>query len=223
MSLVEPVVQQAVVPEPEFAVVSASARRHAALPAIEFDVQVSEPSGRQVYVIALSAQVMIEPARREYDTASKERLVELFGAPERWGTTTNSLVWHRADVLVPSFTGSTTFRVPVPVSYDLEVAGAKYFDAVTGGDVPLAFNFNGTIHYRGDDGRLQMSLVPWSCSADFAFPVTVWKEAIQHTYPNARWVTLHDETLRALLAEKARRGSATVDAAIAALLKDAGA
>ncbi|MEA2145796.1 MAG: hypothetical protein QOG59_1383, partial [Solirubrobacteraceae bacterium] len=73
MSLVEPVDEpQAVAPEPEFSVLSASARRHAALPAIEFDVHVSEPSGRQVYVIALSAQVMIEPARREYDAASKE-------------------------------------------------------------------------------------------------------------------------------------------------------
>lgn len=209
---------RSIVPEPEFTVLSASARRHAAVPAIEFDVSVSEPTGRQVYVIALSAIVMIEPARREYDDESKERLVELFGPPERWGTTTTAIVWNRSDVLVPTFTGSTTFRVPVPVSYDLEVAGAKYFDAVSAGTIPLALNFNGTIHYRDDDGRLQVTLVPWSCSAEFAFPVEIWREAIDHAYPHRRWVTLHDETLRALLADKARRGVPTVDAAIAALL-----
>ena len=37
---------------PEFEVLSATARRHAAVPAIDFDVHVSEPSGREVYAIA---------------------------------------------------------------------------------------------------------------------------------------------------------------------------
>ncbi len=211
-----------VAPEPEFAVLGAAARRHAALPAIEFDVHVAEPSGRQVYVMALNAQVMIEPARREYDAGTKARLVELFGAPERWATTTNSLVWDRVDVVVQGFTGSTTFRLAVPVSYDLEVAGAKYFDGLSGGEVPLALNFNGTVHYRDDDGRLQLALLPWSCSAEFRFPAAIWREAVDDTYPNARWVTLHEHTLRALLAEKVRRGVPTVDAAVAALLEERG-
>ncbi len=34
---------------------------------LTFDLQVSEPSGRQVYMIALTIQLMIEPARRRYD------------------------------------------------------------------------------------------------------------------------------------------------------------
>ena len=34
----------------------------AAVPALDFDVHVSEPGGRSVYAIALSAQIMIEPA-----------------------------------------------------------------------------------------------------------------------------------------------------------------
>jgi hypothetical protein len=209
-------------PEPEFSVLGVTARKYAALPALEFDVHVTEPTGRQVYVIALSAQIMIEPARRQYDGEARQRLVELFGPPERWATTTRSLVWHRADVLVPSFTGATTFSVPVPCTFDLEIAAAKYFNAVEGGEVPLAFNFNGTIHYRGDDGRLQMSLVPWSCSAEYRFPVEVWHQAVDDYYPSARWVAIHAETLHALLAEKARRGAPTMDAAVAGLLKDAG-
>ena len=96
-----------VAPEPEFKVLGATGRRHAAVPAIDFDVHVSEPGGRHVYAIALTAQVMIEPARRQYDAETREKLVELFGPPERWATTTRSLVWHQADALVPGFTGST--------------------------------------------------------------------------------------------------------------------
>ena len=50
-------------PEPEFAVLGARPVRYAAAPMLSLDLQVSEPSGRQVYMIALHVQVMIEPAR----------------------------------------------------------------------------------------------------------------------------------------------------------------
>ena len=207
-------------PEPEIEVIGASARRYAAVPILDFDLQVSEPGGRQVYLIALSVQVMIEAARRSYDAETRERLVELFGPPERWATTTRSLLWTQVDVLVPTFTGSTTFRVPIACSYELELAAAKYFHAVRGGEVPLAFNFNGTIYYRGDDGRLQMALVPWSCSAEYRLPLGVWHELIDHYYPNSGWVPLSTGTLDALQAEKARRGLPTFDACVAQLLEE---
>ena len=193
-----------VAPEPEFHVLGAAGRRHAAVPALDFDVHVSEPGGRHVHAIALSAQIMIEPARRAYDAETREKLVELFGPPERWATTTRSLVWHQADVLVPAFIGSTTFRVAVPVSFDMEVASSKYL--------------YGTVHYRGDDGRLQMSLVPWSCTAEFRMPVSIWSDLIEHYYPRSGWIPLHERTLQALQAEKARRGLPTLDACVAELL-----
>lgn len=210
-----------VAPEPEFTILRAAPRRHTALPTLEFELEVVEPSGRAVHLIALTAQIMIEPARRAYDAASRERLVELFGPPERWATTTRSLMWHRADVVVAAFTGATTFTVAVPCTFDLEVAAARYFHAVERGLVPLAFNFNGTIHYLDDDDRRQIALVPWSCSAGFDFPVDAWHAAIADHYPHARWVALHEDTLAQLLADKARRGVPTIDAAVAALLAEA--
>ena len=79
--------------------------RYAAAPMLVLDLQVSEPSGRPVYMIALTIQLMIEPARRRYDDATREQLIELFGTPERWSVTTRSLVWCQLDVLVPAFTG----------------------------------------------------------------------------------------------------------------------
>ncbi len=201
-----------VAPEPEFQVLGATGRRHAAVPALDFDVHVTEPGGRQVHAIALSAQIMIEPARRTYDAETRAKLVELFGPPERWATTTRSLVWHQADVLVPAFIGSTTFRVAVPASFDMEVASSKYLYGLPDGELPLAFNFNGTVHYRGDDGRLQMSLVPWSCTAEFRMPVSIWSDLIEHYYPRSGWIPLHERTLQALQREKARRGLPTLDA-----------
>jgi hypothetical protein len=211
--------QAPVAPEPAFQVLGATGRRHAAVPALDFDVHVTEPGGRRVHAIALTAQVMIEPARRDYDADTRARLVELFGAPERWATTTRSLVWYQADALVPAFTGSTTFRVSVPASYDMEVASAKYLNGLPGGEVPLAFNFNGTVHYRGDDGRLQMSLVPWSCSAEYRLPVQTWRELIEHYYPRTGWIALRRETLDALGREKTERALPTFDACVAELLE----
>ena len=56
------------------------------------------PTGREVYTIALSTQIQIDPARRTYDDATRARLVELFGAPERWGATTHSFQWARIEL-----------------------------------------------------------------------------------------------------------------------------
>ena len=204
---------------PEFEVIGATVRRHAAAPAIDFDVHVSEPSGRQVYAIALTAQVMLEPARRRYDAETHARLEEMFGRAEGWATP-NNVLWHQADALVPSFTGATTFRVAVPVSLDMEVGSAKYLSGLEDGEVPLAFNFNGTVHYRETDGRLQLSLVPWSCSASFRMPVATWRQAVDHYFPHARWISLHAETLAALQAEKRARGLPTLDATVAGLLEE---
>jgi hypothetical protein len=208
-------------PEPEFAVLSARPVRHAAVPMLTLDLQVSEPSGRQVYMIALRIQLMIEPARRAYDDETRGRLVELFGAPERWAVTTRSLVWSQLDVLVGAFTGTTTVPVAVPCSSDLELAAAKYLYSLPDGMAPLALHFNGTIYYRDEDGGLQMVLVPWNKSIDFRMPVSVWRETIEHYYPATGWAALGADTLAALQRAKLDRGLATLDATVSALLGEA--
>jgi hypothetical protein len=208
-------------PDPEFEVLGAHSVRYAAAPMLALDLQVSERSGRSVYMIALTIQLMIEPARRRYDEDTRERLVELFGAPERWAVTTRSLVWSQLDVVVPAFTGSTTVTVPIAVNYDLELAAAKYLHSLPDGEAPLALHFNGMIYYPGADGGLQMVLVPWTKSIDFRMPVSVWKQTIEHYYPNTGWLALRSQTLQALQREKLERGLATLDACIEELLLEA--
>jgi hypothetical protein len=202
----------------EFTVLDAEPIEHAATPGVRLHLRVTEPQGREVYTIALSTQINIDPARRTYDDTERERLVELFGAPERWSATTHSSQWARVDALVPSFSGETTFTIEVPCTYDLEVASAKYFDALTDGDIPLSLHFNGTVLYAGEHERLQVVLVPWSCSARWRMPVEVWRRTIDAHYPGGGWVRLQSETLQALSRRKAERGDHSFDDTLRGLL-----
>jgi hypothetical protein len=202
----------------EFTVMGAEPIEHAATPGVRFHLHIAEPEGREVYTVALSTQIHIDPARRAYDAEERERLVELFGAPDRWGATTHSFQWARVEALVPSFTGSTLFTIELPCTYDLEVASAKYFDSLADGEVPLSFHFNGTVLYRGSEDRLQVVLVPWSCSSRWRMPVDVWRRTIAAHYPGGGWIRLQRETLEQLARRKAERGLHTFDDTVRELL-----
>jgi hypothetical protein len=208
---------------PEFEVHDVTWVRDAAAPTLSFALGVRETSGREVFTIALTAQINIDPARRRYDEQTREALVELFGAPERWAATTKSFVWAQVGTLVPSFTGETTFTLPVPCTFDHELAAAKYLYSVTDGEVPLSFHFTGSVLHRGDAGQLQVVLIPWTCSADWRMPVATFAEMMAHHYPNGGWLALHPETLAALSRFKARRGLPSYDACLAELLAEEGA
>jgi hypothetical protein len=208
-------------PQPDFEVLGVRAVKYAAAPMLTLDLQVTEPSGRPVYMIGLTIQLMIEPARRTYDDATRANLVGLFGPPERWSVTTRSLVWSQLDVVVPAFTGQTTVAVPISCNFDLEVAAAKYLHSLPDGEAPCALHFNGMIYYPDDRGGLQMVLVPWTKSIDFRMPVSVWKETVEHYFPNTAWVGLRAETLEALQREQVARGLATADDCVRILLDEA--
>jgi hypothetical protein len=208
--------------EPDFSLAGVRVAADAAAPTLLFDVDVTEASGREVFTIALSAQIHIDPARRAYDPETRARLIDLFGEPERWAATTHSFLWAHAVTLVGSFAGSTTCTLPVPCTYDLELAAVKYFYALPSGAVPLSFHFTGSVLYRDDDGRLQVVLVPWSCSAHWRMPIRVWHEMMERLYPNGAWARLHADTAARLRRRQAELGLPSLDACIAGLLDEAG-
>ncbi len=209
------------VEDPQFTVLDVSALRHAATPTLRFDLHVSDPAGREVYAIALSVQIQIDPAAREYDDATRERLVELFGAPERWASTTHTFEWARVEVLVPSFVGATSFAVQVPCTYDLEIAAAKYFYSLPGGMVPLTFLFSGMVLYREEGGgAMHVTPVPWSCTTRWRMPVEAWKDAMVAQYPGGGWIRLTTDTLDALMDRKAAGGHHSFDALVDGLLHE---
>ena len=206
------------VPAPEFEITGAAHLAFAATPTMLFGALASEPQGIEVQSIALTAQVMIDPARRGYDPETRERLSELFGPPASWAPSTSGLAWARVATNVPGFTGATTFGIDVPCTYDLEVAATKYFYAVRDGQVPLSFHFNGNVFYRSA-GQLQVAPVSWSSSAQYRMPIETWKAMIAEHYPGGGWIRVSNETLAALQRRRADQGLASFDACLQGLLE----
>jgi hypothetical protein len=208
-----------VVPEPEFEITGAAHIAFAAAPTMLFSASVSDRSGYEIQSIALTVQVMIDPAKRGYDPETRARLAELFGPPASWAPSTSGLAWARVSTAVPGFTGMTPFGIEVPCTYDLEVAATKYFYAVRDRSVPLSFHFNGNVFFRGRGDRLQVVPVPWSATAQYRMPVARWRAMIAEHYPGGGWIRVDDETLDALNDRRGERGLATFDACIAELLE----
>ena len=78
------------------------------------------------------------------------------------------------------------------------------------------------IYYPGEDGGLQMVLVPWTSSIDFRMPVAVWRETIEHYYPNTGWVAVCGRRRSSGCSElKVDRGLATSTRASRQLLDEA--
>jgi Family of unknown function (DUF6084) len=211
-------VAAAATPTPQFEIVGVGHLPFAAAPTMLFDAIATEPTGAPIQSIALTAQVMIEPARRGYDAETRARLTELFGPPASWTPSTSGLPWALVTAAVPGFSGETRFSLQVPCTYDLEVAAAKYFYAVPDGEVPLTFHFNGNVFFYAD-GRLQVMPISWTTSSQYRMPVQAWRAMIAEHYPGGGWIRVSDETLRTLHERRAERGLASLDACVAELLE----
>ncbi len=203
-----------------FTVVDIAPEPYAVTPALTASVDVATPVDDPVHAIALRCQVRIEPLRRGYSDAEAAGLLDLFGPRERWASSQHTFLWQHCAAMVPGFTGTTRVRLPLAVTYDFEVAGAKYLHALRGGTVGLQFLFSGTIFTRSDHGFL-VQQVPWECEDRYAMPVSVWRTAITQHYPNTGWLRLRHDTITALAAYKSSRGLLDLDETIAALLDGA--
>jgi hypothetical protein len=206
------------VPDLSFEVVDAEMLPFAAVPSLLFKLRIENPGEEPVRSVALNTQIRISATRRHYDAAEGERLLELFGEPSRWRDTLRSLLWTHTVVQVPPFSGSTVVEMPVTCTYDLEVVAAKYFHALEGGEVPLEFLFSGTVFYAGEGGRLQVERISWEKEAEFRLPVRLWKETMEHYFPNSAWLRLRKDAFDRLYDYKARRGLPTWEAAVEELL-----
>ncbi|MFC5995071.1 DUF6084 family protein [Pseudonocardia hispaniensis] len=201
-----------------FACTGSRPEPYAAGPSLQLDLRVTEISGRRVHTASLRVQIRIDPRRRRYTRTETDKLADLFGATHRWGDTLNPLQLATVGVMLPSFTGSTTVPLNVPLTYDLDVAAGTYFHALEEGEVPLLLLFSGTLFYAGDTG-VQVGLVPWHEEAEHRLPVTVWRAAMDEHFPGCGWVRLRRETIDALLAYRSAQAVPTWDETIERLLK----
>ncbi|GII23781.1 DUF6084 family protein [Planosporangium mesophilum] len=204
-----------------FDCIDSRAERYAAAPILTLVLRVAETTGAQVGAIGLRCQMRIQPVRRTYDEGEAERLNDLFGTPDRWGDTLKPLQFATVSALVPAFRNSIEIELPVPCSYDLEVASTRYFDALAGGDVPLLLLFSGTVFLQGPAG-MQVEQVPWHKECNYRLPVRVWRETMDYHFPNSAWLRLHRDTLAALARFKSERTLATWEETLQVLLAEAG-
>jgi hypothetical protein len=209
------------VPDLTFAVVDAKAVPYCVAPTIGVELRVANRLADRVHAVALDCQIRIDAGRRRYDEHERQRLVELFGQPERWSQTLRSFLWTHARVSVPPFERETSVQLHVPCTADFNVLATKYFHALGRGTVPVSLLFSGTVFHAGEAGALTVARIPWSTEATFELPVSVWHELLDLYYPNTTWLTLRRDAFERLQAYRASRGLLTWEQALDALLAGA--
>lgn len=206
-------------PDLNFSVTDAEVVPFAAQPTIALKLHVTNRDPEEtIHTVALKAQIQIEAPRRQYKPEEKARLLDLFGQPERWSRTLKPMLWTHASTVIPSFTGSTVADLPVPCTFDFNVAATKYFHAVGEGDIPLILLFSGTVFYVGEGGAVQVALISWNKEARFRLPVRAWHEMMDEYYPNSAWLSLRRDIFERLYQYKRERSIATWEEALQNLL-----
>jgi hypothetical protein len=203
-----------------FECVDGRAERYAASPTIRFTLRLSETTGERVHAIALRCQIRILPQRRGYSDEEAGRLGDLFGERSRWGDTLKPLQFANVSLMVPAFERTTELEMPVPCTYDFDVAASKYFHALDDGEIPLLLLFSGTVFLQAASG-FSVEPVSWEKEASYRLPVRVWREVMDLYFPNSAWIRMRRETLDALQGYKSRMALPTWDDALELLLKQA--
>jgi hypothetical protein len=211
----------AAIPQLRFAVQRAEPLSPAAGPTLAFELAIESDDERPIRSVLLDVQIQIAARGRGYANEEQELLAELFGAPSRWGTTLRTLPWVRTTLIVPPFQGSTSVKLTVPCSYDVEVAASRYFAALRDGEIALELLFSGTIFFSDARGLLQTARIALDREVDHRLPVAVWRAAIDRHFPGSAWLRVERTRFERLCAYKAQRSLASWEAVVDALLAHA--
>lgn len=208
-------------PDLSFRVTGVEPAARGLTPLLHFMLEVNNaPATEEIHGVILQAQIHIQSAERPYDNEEKNKLIDLFGTPDRWGQTLRTRLWSHASVTVRPFAEMTEAVLPVPCTYDLNVSATKYFYALGEGEVPLLFLFSGTVFYAGPDGRLQVQRISWDKECAYRMPVVRWQALMEHHYPNSAWLSLDRAVFEKLYAYKRKHGIPTWDQTITRLLME---
>jgi Family of unknown function (DUF6084) len=187
----------------------------AATPMVSFGLRVKNTRvGEKIHTVALRCQIQIEVAKRKYTPEEQENLRDLFAEPERWSQTLRNLLWMHVSRVVPAFTGETTVEMQVPCSFDFNVGATKYFYGLREGEIPLIFQFSGTMFYENGEGGLSVAPISWQKEAKFRLPVKTWRETMEIYYPNSAWLCLRRDIFDRLYQYKVRNGIPTWEQAL---------
>jgi hypothetical protein len=207
-------------PELQFQLDQAEVEPFAIAPQLLFLLHISNNDPQEmIHSVALRAQIQIEAPRRAYSGGEQENLRDLFGDPERWATTLRTFLWTHTSVIVPAFRGGTKVKLPVPCTFDFNIAATKYFAGLSDGDVPVCVQFSGTVFYARDGESLQVMPIPWDREVRFRLPVKLWKELMDTYYPGMAWLCLEREVFDRVYRYKVERGLPTWEKVMENLLR----
>ena len=202
-----------------FSVRDVFAEPYAVAPQLTARLGIEDATGTPIHAIALRVQVRIEPQRRPYTPDEERGVLDLFGPRERWYDTLRPFLWMQSSAMVQGFTGATEVDLALPCSYDFDVTASKYLHALRDGSVSVVLLFSGTVFTRGQNG-FGVEQVPWDCEARYSLPIAVWRELMDHYYPNSGWLRLDRELIERLAGYKARHGLTTWEETLSRLLAD---
>ncbi len=208
-------------PNLDFKIEGAHVATFSASPQLAFNLHLTSANPEEtIHTVALRCQIQIEVTRRRYTPPDQEKLRDLFDSPDRWSQTLRNLLWTHVSLNVPSFQGSTVVDLPVPCTFDFNVAATKYFHGLAEGDVPLCFMFSGTVFYAsGANEPLQVAPIPWNKEARFNLPVQVWQEMMESYYPSCAWLNLRRDVFERLYEYKVRHGIPTWEQTLDSMLE----
>jgi Family of unknown function (DUF6084) len=206
-------------PDLKFRIEQASVVPFAVAPTLAFELRIDNAMpGQMIHTVALRCQIQIEVTRRRYTPEEQASMRDLFGEPDRWSQTLRNLLWTHANVVVPSFEGSTLADLLVPCTFDFNVAATKYFEGLTDGEIPVHLMFSGTVFYAGSDDVLQVAPISWEQETKFKLPVKVWRAMMASYYPNCVWLNLRRDVFERLYQYKTQRGIPTWEQALEEVL-----
>jgi Family of unknown function (DUF6084) len=206
-------------PDLSFQIEKAEAQRFTVAPTLLFKLRMTNAvPGEVVHSVALRCQIQLEVTRRQYSVEDQNKLRDLFGESERWGQTLKTMLWTHASVVAPAFQDTTVVDLPVPCTFDFNVAATKYFHGLSDGDVPLSFLFSGTVFYADSTGALQVAPIPWDKEARFRLPIKSWQEMMDIYYPNSAWLCLRRDVFERLYQYKVAHGIPTWEQALESIM-----
>jgi hypothetical protein len=206
-------------PDLSFQIEKAEPQHFTVAPTLLFKLRIANAVANEtIHSVALRCQIQLEVTRRQYTSEDQTQLRDLFGETDRWGQTLKTMLWTHASVVAPAFQDSVVIDLPVPCTFDFNVAATKYFHGLADGDVPLCFLFSGTVFYADGGGALQVAPIPWDKEARFRLPVKSWREMMDIYYPNSAWLCLRRDVFERLYQYKVEHGIPTWEQALENML-----
>jgi hypothetical protein len=207
-------------PDLEFRIDGCEVAKFSTTPEIAFKLHLTNSDPLEtIHTVTLRCQLQIEAIRRRYSPETQAELRDLFGEPNRWNQTLRSLLWTHVNLNVPAFQGSTVIALPVPCTFDFNVAATKYFHGVRDGEVPLCAMFSGSVFYSRDAEPMQVAPISWDKETRFTFPVEVWRDMMDSYYEGVAWLCLRRDVFERLYRYKVQRGIPTWEQAVESILQ----